>query len=517
MKIQNIILTTAALLMTFASCDKTAIDRTPVKDRIDEDALATTSVYIRSTKNIDNTVSVLLTEGGPAVTESVYAAVTRPTSLGRTVAVSVDQALVEEYNAANGTELIAYPSSYCTISGDGIMSVAAGEKVSEPLGITFSTVNSLGNTLPAGEYMLPVVSLSSEKNVVWFRITVRKPYKGHAGLYTKDDLFFVFYINTSKYDPRLVTDYYMEFETFNNNPELYTVGNIINLRRTRIVHDSGRAVFSLGADMRYVLDHYSKYITPLQEEGRKVCLSIEGGNTGLGFCNLTDEQIEDFVAQVKAVMDAYPLDGINIWDRNSGYGAEGMPAMNTTSYPKLIVALREMLGPDRLLTISDYEEPTEYFHDTEKTGGIEVGRYIDYAWSGYCDASEGFHIVDPWHQGQAGVSTKHPRRPIAGLSEAKYGVVNFPWSISANTPELAEAWDNSLYSLRAWLEAGFKQNNIILFEDLRTNLQDAQEGLWSISLIYGCKYFSEDVENVAFVQHYLEQVYTGYGKWLKDW
>ena len=74
--------------------------------------------------------------------------------------------------------------------------------------------------------------------------------------------------------------------------------------------------------MKYVLDNYTTYILPVQETERKVCLSIEGGNTGLGFCNMTDAQIEDFAVQVKQLFDTYSLDGVNLWDRNSGYGKE---------------------------------------------------------------------------------------------------------------------------------------------------------------------------------------------------
>ena len=124
------------------------------------------------------------------------------------------------------------------------------------------------------------------------------------------------------------------------------VGNIINLRTVMLDYDAatGRALLNLGNDMRYVLDHAVKYIRPLQEHGSKVCISIEGSGKGLGFCNLTDEQIVDFVAQVKTVVEEFGVDGINLWDRNAGYGKEGMPAMNTASYPKLIKALREALG-----------------------------------------------------------------------------------------------------------------------------------------------------------------------------
>ena len=101
--------------------------------------------------------------------------------------------------------------------------------------------------------------------------------------------------------------------------------------------------------------------------------------------------------------------------------------MNTTSYPKLIKAMRDALGNDKLVTLTDYEAPTEYFWDTGATGGIEVGQYLDYAWSGYLDNEKNVQIVDPWHQGQQYVSTDHPRKPIAGLDPAKYGCINIPW------------------------------------------------------------------------------------------
>lgn len=121
----------------------------------------------------------------------------------------------------------------------------------------------------------------------------------------------------------------------------------------------------------------------MQDKGRKVCVCIEGGGKGIGFCNMSDAQIADFVTQVKVFITTYELDGVNLWDRGSGYGKEGMPAVNTTSYPKLIKALHEAM-PDKMLTVVDYEEPTESFYDTSLTGGIAVGELIDYAWARLC-------------------------------------------------------------------------------------------------------------------------------------
>lgn len=66
-------------------------------------------------------------------------------------------------------------------------------------------------------------------------------------------------------------------------------------------------------------------------------------------------QLADFVQQVKNVVELYRLDGINLWDKVSTYNKEGMFAMNTVSYPKLIKALRDAL-PEKLLTVVDKGE-----------------------------------------------------------------------------------------------------------------------------------------------------------------
>lgn len=102
---------------------------------------------------------------------------------------------------------------------------------------------------------------------------------------------------------------------------------------------------------------------------------------------MNDAQIADFVYQVKSIIEHYYLDGVNLWDDDSKYGKAGMSAMNTTSYPKLIKALREAL-PDKLLTLVDKGDATEYLYDVNKCGGIEAGKYLDYAWHGYFSPTE---------------------------------------------------------------------------------------------------------------------------------
>lgn len=230
--------------------------------------------------------------------------------------------------------------------------------------------------LAAGEYVLPLTVAGQDapdaNKTLYYNVSVRQPYTDEYALHDGHDLFFVFYINTNDFQPLLAQDYIMRKKLARGTTVAWydAVGNIINLRTVMLDYDAatGRALLNLGNDMRYVLDHAVKYIRPLQEHGSKVCISIEGSGKGLGFCNLTDGQIVDFVAQVKTVVEEFGVDGINLWDRSAGYGKEGMPAMNTASYPKLIKALREALGGEKLLTVTVYEEPTSTFWDTQGDG-----------------------------------------------------------------------------------------------------------------------------------------------------
>lgn len=509
----------AAIAVSCDQVDPVSLSRGNLPD---ETAMVTSTVTLRSSKTSRTTIPVIITTGEGHVTEGLLAAMPNPSRLEQTIMVSAEPSLVEVYNAKHKTDFQEFPAPFFSFGDESTLKIPTGKTSSDIIRLNLCSKNALGNKLEPGKYLLPISAAvsgaSMGKNTLYYEITVREPFKGVAEL-TEAPAFFVFYLNTTQYDPRLVTDYYL---MGSSKDDWYkAIGSIVNLRRSTVAYDTatGRALLKLAPDLRYVLDHWTTRVRPVQESGRKVCLCIEGGGQGIGFCNMTDSQIEDFVEQVRLLMSQYSFDGINLWDRNSGYGKEGMPPMNTTSYPKLIKALRELLGKDKLLTLTDYEEPTEYFWDTAATGGIKVGEYLDYAWSGYCDEKEAYQIVDPYHQGEAGVSTLHPRKPISGLDSERYGCLNVPWRRQTVQDE-AEflAWEEAFINGRKWYNANLNGNNIVVYEDIRTSLQDAYETSWDfmfieiMSLISDSAYYQLDKTQLSNWGTHL-----GYGKWLKDW
>lgn len=529
------------LLCTAVFAGLTACETDPVEREggklPDKEPLETVSGMLRSGNSSEKTIDVLLTEGGGGfVMRNFYFQQTKPASDGFSLDAWVDATLLDDYNAADGVERILLPEANYEFPDGKVLDLSSEAQRSALKRVKFTAAG-----LAAGEYVLPLTVAGQDapdaNKTLYYNVSVRQPYTDADGyaLHDGHDLFFVFYINTNDFQPLLAQDYIMRKKLARGTTVAWydVVGNIINLRTVVLDYDAatGRALLNLGNDMRYVLDHAVKYIRPLQEHGSKVCISVEGSGKGLGFCNLTDEQIVDFVAQVKTVVEEFGIDGINLWDRSAGYGKEGMPAMNTASYPKLIKALREALGREKLLTVTVYEEPTSTFWDTQATGGIAVGDYIDYAWSGYNSESEVPQLLDPWHPELAYVSD-YTQKPIANLPEERYGCINFP-IYPALSMDMSMAVEQVLTGdLVDWVP-NYKPSNIIVFDDLHTNLQDNYEAYWDTMFANCCTAMDSENRNILgsrngysylLDKQRLDLISTGsgdwmggYGKWKKDW
>lgn len=502
-----LIVITAGLL---SSCQKAGlIDIQGGEDVEGETLSSLPAITFRAVNTTDDVVKINLPEGGDFTSVKVIVEASKPVSMTESVSLDVDESLVEKYNQKNNTEAVLLPSPFYKIEDGGVISIPSGATKSDEKLVRIYATNPLGNVLEAGAYLLPLNASSGE--TVYVEVTVQAPFSGRPELYTGEDCFTVFYLNTSQFDPRLVTDFVVQKMSADMSNVYWdnAIGNIVNYRRATINYnkESGYVYLNLGADLRFLCEHFDTYFKPVKDTGRKICLCIEGGGDGIGFCNLTDEQISEFVSNVKYTIDSYGFDGVNLWDRNSGYGKEGFLQMNTTSYPKLIKKLREELGPYKLITIADYELYTEYFWDVASMGGIEVGKYLDYAWSGYINGDEPPQIIDPYHQGEQYVSSRYPRKPIAGLSPKRYGCIHTTWYV-----------DHDVYQdVTKWVKAGLNSNNISVYYDIRSVLQDKYEGgVYLPDDLLSCM----DMDGNIYWFNQLNFRINGnnaYGKWLKNW
>ena len=522
------IISTLLSCLAVMSCTDLSLMRTPETERDLGIAAFAPCYSICTERTPGNIWNLTFTYGEGSASRDVTIKATKPAGSSFTVDLeSAGDEFVAGYSEKTGTDYELLPSSFYRFSGGNYIDVASGSQESGPNTLTVYARNLLGNVLEPGRYLLPIVASSLTEELadttLIVDITVREKWSDPDGyeLYTGDDMFTVFYVNTTQFDPRLANDMilydYLEWE---DKSSFKGLGNIVNLRTASVEYDEviGSVSVKPPPDLKYVLEHYSERVLPVQESGRKVCICIEGGGKGIGFCNFSDAQIAEFTNSVKRLVDTYGLDGINLWDRNTGYdkaAENGLPEMNTTSYPKLIKALKEALGDGKLLTLTDYEEPTEYFHDVEAMGGIEPGRYLDYAWSGYCNGDEPVQIVDPWHQGEPNVSALHPRKPIAGLDASKYGCVHATWYTGGDKA--------GVESVEEWVKAGFSQSGITVYYDIRSIVQDKFESgnCWNPSYVLKAWFYDLrvglDLARLNNKPGYPGFTYNQYNKWAKDW
>lgn len=379
-----------------------------------------------------------------------------------------------------------FPTANLQMSAETI-TVKAGKTDSDKIAIKLSNKELDPETI----YSLPLTIVLSDDNgtvikseyiisVDKLSVTVDNGYVNtKEKIEMNQELFTVLYLNVEEYQPQaanvLVYERGYMDEEYMRHTEYTLAGNVVNLRPSTVgyVPESQRVIFSLSPDLNYVLENSARYIRPLQAAGRKVCICIQGGGKGIGFCNMSDAQIEDFTAQVKNVVESYGIDGVNLRDEGSGYGKEGFPPMNTTSYPKLIKSLREAL-PDKLLTLVDKEEPTEYFHDAALCGGIEVGKYIDYAWHGYAEENQFLQIIEPWEKENPYSSFK--RKPIAGLSQDRYGSIVVPRTSAESGMSFEELQQQNL-NVFFWKRDGRMKNKMyVVYADITGRLAGAYEG-----------------------------------------
>lgn len=473
----------------------------------------------------DNRTSVTLREGTDETKDlCIYYLADKELEEGRAITVAVD---------ASATTLPEANYEY-----SGTLEVAAGEDRSSLSALTFKA-----SGLQAGDYTLVLAEVAEDETKasepLEFRVTVRTPQTGNYGF--MPDNVTVCYVNTNDYQPLLADAYVLEVGPRRGDKNYYYLANVVNLRTVVLKDNNGRAELVLGRDMEHVLANRAKYIVPLQDKGHKVCLVLEGGATGLGFCNLTDAQIDDFVAQVRKVVYDNDLDGVNFFDKGAAYEqaeSNGLPAMNTTSYPKLIQKMRTAL-PGKLVTLADYGEPTAYFYDTEATGGIKVGEHIDYAWSGYMDVSESPQILDPWglvdpndpkvKEAEALAFdipavfpfAKDERKPIAGLTPDRYGNFACPY-YSYDQHFLYEADELNLFTFSY---CGWWKSRIFVIGEMISNIQNEYEGAWSAILSYYDYAFLSSVMgvgtdgyNINFnVDEYGFETFNQYDFFAKDW
>lgn len=429
----------------FVACTADMLEMDGGKQLSDKPGTPTGALY--STRSSAIETNIKLFTAGETITETLVYKLSAPVDQSVKVTIEAlnwDLQTCEAWNQVNGDEKYPwseqdgyslrkkgagypnnpenytrpYPASQLTLSNNGEMTIVAGETASTALSITIPTTEMV----EISDYVIPlkvtsvsgIVPTVKEQTIylqVRFRASPERP------VYGADPYLTVFAnLDVSRNKPELACCHWFNLLNITNGGMdmedlgMFRLVDVVNLQQAEVKYDkaSGRVLFTPTNDLRYVLTHDKEMLGKVRAAGITVGIVIQGGKAGIGFCNMTDAQISDFAAQVKLFCTQYQIGSITLWDKNSNYEREGMPAVNTTSYPKLIKALREALKQDALLNVVDQGDPTATFYDPTLCGNIEVGKLIDYAWEGRMDT-----FTNPWN-------ADSDRKPFAGLDPKKY-------------------------------------------------------------------------------------------------
>lgn len=349
---------------------------------------------------------------------------------------------------------------------EAIVTIRAGERKSEKIELLFKReyLSSLYT------YLFPIQAVDVETGELIDQIYYTiNPAEENKVIEEKPGTIIA-YIDTEVMNPLIASQFSLsvDFYDFSEGFKQTNIYNgplldILNVRTAFLKEVQGRAALTYTTDMEHVLKNHVRYLRPMQNNGLKVCLTIMGGGTGLGFANLTDEQIRDFTAQVQTAVSLYDLDGINLWDKGADYGKEGMAPINATSYAKLIKALKSAM-PSKLLTLVDTRETTEAL--CEEQADISVGNYLDYAWSSLED------FLAPYEPDAT-------IRPLAGVPENKYGTIFLRDLMTMSEDEQMDLMENSIIG-EYWNMTRFTPlsgTNVVVGADI-PYMDYGKEGVW---------------------------------------
>ena len=282
-----------------------------------------------------------------------------------------DAKVLENYNKANGTTIEALPEALITV--DGTATVNAGATKSSKVAVKYTTAPELKEN---GVYAVPLKVKGASQT---------SKEKGEFLLFVRD----ISKMPNCHKDNGLQVISCMEVNDANPLHNLcYTLKESKKYVFDQVILFSGNINYNAeigevynynNENVQHLLDYKEKYLKPLQEKGMKVILGILGNHDRSGVANLSKEGAVKFAQELKAVVDAYELDGIFFDDEYSSYGSyPGFVAPSVEAASRLCYECKRIM-PDKLIEVYVYGRTSSL----TTVDGHKPGEYIDYALQDY--------------------------------------------------------------------------------------------------------------------------------------
>lgn len=305
-----------------------------------------------------------------------------------TVAVSYDETILTEYNNTYGTTYEVFPQAKVILADGGTISLNKGSEQSAAMKISYTSDGSLS---PEKSYVIPL------------RMKVTS---GDFKLAEADQTRMIFIKDLTgipdctKYvdgAPGVKVFSCMEVNDTNplNNLSFTLASNgkplvdalIIFSANINYNEETGRVYIFNNENVKAILDNREKYLKPLQDRGIKIILGLLGNHDRSGIANMSKETAQEFAKEVKAMCDAYQLDGIFVDDEYSNYEYSNITPGFV--YPGKEPAARlcyevKKIQPERWVVAYCYS--TTY--GLPAIDGMNSGEFVDYALHDYGGSSD---------------------------------------------------------------------------------------------------------------------------------
>lgn len=310
-----------------------------------------------------------------------------------TVAAVYDETVLTEYNGKYGTTYEAFPKSAVTLEADGMLKLPAGSLESGEMKVSYT---SDGQLSPTKTYVIPLR----------FKVTA-----GDCRLSTEDQTRIILVKDLTgipdcakffEGKPSVKVFSCMEVNDTNplNNLSFTLKSNGKPLVDALIMFsaninynaETGRVYVFCNENVRALLEKRAHYLKPLQDRGMKIILGLLGNHDRSGVSNMAKETAQAFAQDVKAICDAYNLDGVFLDDEYSNYETSnitpGFVSPGGAAAARLCYELKKA-QPERLVTVYAYS--TTY--GLPAVDGVRSGEFVDYGlhdYGGYNDLSQAY-------------------------------------------------------------------------------------------------------------------------------
>lgn len=289
--------------------------------QVDEGNYTVSSEELAFINDINGKRMFTVTEFRNEGSTELFVNVPKKASANSSVTATYDKSVLDTYNANNNSDYEAFPEQHVTFDKEGIITLNAGEMKSSGLKISFTSDGTLSTDK---SYVIPLrmkvtsgnFKLAKEDET---RLIFVKDLTGLPDCQKESGIKVFSCMEVNDTNP-------LNNLSFTLKKSGKPLIDVLIIFSANINYDekTGRVYIYNNENVQAILDKREHYLKPLQDRGMKVILGILGNHDRSGIANLADETAKAFAQEVKAMCDAYNLDGIFVDDEYSKYETQNI-------------------------------------------------------------------------------------------------------------------------------------------------------------------------------------------------